>query len=69
MLSMVRETPFEGAKKRAKTTTSAFGVSKREGHDSSVYYGAKMYDDLVKSRDVGEENEFPPELTMQKRKK
>ena len=62
MLSMVRETPFEGAKKRAKTTTSAFGVSKREGHDSSVYYGAKMYDDLVKSRDVGEENEFPPEL-------
>lgn len=62
MLSMVRETPFEGAKKRAKTTTSAFGVSKREGHDSSVYYGAKMYDDLVKSRDVGEENEFPHEL-------
>ena len=62
MLSMVRETPFEGAKKRAKTTTSAFGVSKREGHDSSVYYGAKMYDDLVKSRDVGEDNEFPPEL-------
>jgi site-specific DNA-methyltransferase (adenine-specific) len=62
MLSMVRDTPFEGAKKRAKTTTSAFGVSKREGHDSSVYYGAKMYDDLVKSRDVGEENEFPPEL-------
>jgi len=59
---MVRETPFEGAKKRAKTTTSAFGVSKREGHDSSVYYGAKMYDDLVKSRDVGEDNEFPPEL-------
>lgn len=59
---MVRDTPFEGAKKRAKTTTSAFGVSKREGHDSSVYYGAKMYDDLVKSRDVGEENEFPPEL-------
>ena len=62
MLSMVRDTPFEGAKKRAKTTTSAFGVSKREGHDSSVYYGAKMYDDLVKSRDVGEDNEFPPEL-------
>ncbi|MDP6863846.1 MAG: DNA methyltransferase [Candidatus Poseidoniaceae archaeon] len=59
---MVRDTPFEGAKKRAKTTTSAFGVSKREGHDSSVYYGAKMYDDLVKSRDVGEDNEFPPEL-------
>jgi site-specific DNA-methyltransferase (adenine-specific) len=62
MLRMVRETPFEGAKKRAKTTTSAFGVSKREGHDSSVYYGAKMYDELVKSRDVGEDNEFPPEL-------
>jgi site-specific DNA-methyltransferase (adenine-specific) len=62
MLRMVRDTPFEGAKKRAKTTTSAFGVSKREGHDSSVYYGAKMYDDLVKSRDVGEDNEFPPEL-------
>ncbi|MBT4066428.1 MAG: site-specific DNA-methyltransferase [Euryarchaeota archaeon] len=59
---MARENPLEGPRKRAKTTTSSFGVSKREGHDSSVYYGARMYDDLVSQRDVGETVEFPPEL-------
>ena len=62
MVSMARENPLEGPRKRAKTTTSSFGVSKREGHDSSVYYGARMYDDLVSQRDVGETVEFPPEL-------
>ncbi|MGY8755418.1 MAG: DNA-methyltransferase [Candidatus Poseidoniales archaeon] len=62
---MARDSPLEGPRKRAKTTTSSFGVSKREGHDSSVYYGAKMYDDLVSSREVGSQNEFPPELIDQ----
>ncbi len=62
MASMARENPLDGPRKRAKTTTSSFGVSKREGHDSSVYYGARMYDDLVSQRDVGETVEFPPEL-------
>ena len=59
---MAREDSLEGPRKRAKTTTSSFGVSKREGHDSSVYYGSKMYDDLVSQRDVGETVEFPSEL-------
>ena len=59
---MARENPLEGPRKRAKTTTSSFGVSKREGHDSSVYYGARMYDDLVSQRNVGETAEFPSEL-------
>jgi site-specific DNA-methyltransferase (adenine-specific) len=62
MTSMAREDSLEGPRKRAKTTTSSFGVSKREGHDSSVYYGSKMYDDLVSQRDVGETVEFPSEL-------
>jgi site-specific DNA-methyltransferase (adenine-specific) len=62
MTSMAREDSLEGPRKRAKTTTSSFGVSKREGHDSSVYYGSKMYDDLVSQRDVGEAVEFPSEL-------
>lgn len=62
MTSMAREDSLEGPRKRAKTTTSSFGVSKREGHDSSVYYGSKMYDDLVSQRDVGDTVEFPSEL-------
>jgi modification methylase len=62
MTSMAREDSLEGPRKRAKTTTSSFGVSKREGHDSSVYYGSKMYDDLVSQRDVGDTVEFPSEF-------
>jgi len=62
MTSMARKDSLEGARKRAKTSTSSFGVSKREGHDSTVYYGSKMYDDLVSQRDVGGTIEFPSEL-------
>ena len=62
MVSMARDNPLEGARKRAKTTTSSFGVSKREGHDSSVYYGSRMYDDLVSQRDVGDAAELPDAL-------
>ena len=59
---MAREDSLEGPRKRAKTTTSAFGVSKREGHDSSMYYNSRMYDDLVSQRDVGDSQELPDEL-------
>ena len=59
---MAREDSFEGPRKRAKTTTSSFGVSKREGHDSSAYYKSKMYDDLVSHREVGGPQELPEEL-------
>ena len=62
MTSMAREDSLEGPRKRAKTTTSAFGVSKREGHDSSVYYNSRMYDDLVSQKDVGEAKSLPSEL-------
>ena len=59
---MARKDSLEGPRKRAKTTTSSFGVSKREGHDSSMYYNSRMYDDLVSQRDVGDSQELPEEL-------
>ena len=59
---MARGDSFEGPRKRAKTSTSSFGVSKREGHDSSLYYQSKMYDEMVTSREVGDHVEFPTEL-------
>ena len=62
---MARGDSFEGPRKRAKTSTSSFGVSKREGHDSSKYYDSKLYDELVSSRDVGERIEFPKEMENQ----
>ena len=62
MKNMRRDESFEGPRKRAKTTTSSFGVSKREGHDSTIYYNSKMYDKLLSSREVGDHNAFPIEL-------
>ena len=62
MKNMRRDESFEGPRKRAKTTTSSFGVSKREGHDSTIYYNSKMYDKLISSREVGDNNAFPTEL-------
>ena len=64
---MAREAPKEdeslkGPRRRANTSTSAFGVSKREGHDASVYYGSRLYDGIVSSREVGEPQELPPTL-------
>ena len=62
MKNMRRDESIEGPRKRAKTTTSSFGVSKREGHDSTIYYNSKMYDKLISSREVGDNNAFPIEL-------
>ena len=64
---MAREIPKEdeslkGPRRRANTSTSSFGVSKREGHDASVYYGSRLYDGIVSSREVGECQELPPTL-------
>ena len=56
---------FEGPRSRARTSTSDFGVSKREGHDSSTYYSARMYDELANQRDVGVEQKFPDEFKDQ----
>ena len=51
-----------GARKRASTATSGFGVSKREGHDSSVYYNSKMYDELGKEHSTGEPQNLPADI-------
>jgi len=53
---------LDHARDRARTSTSSFGVSKREGHDASTYYASKMYDELVAKRDVGVHQEAPTEL-------
>lgn len=50
------------ARRRAKTVTSAFGVSKREGHDASVYYGSRMNEGLVAQRDVGDAQPCPVDM-------
>ena len=51
-----------GARQRARTATSAFGVSKRESHDSSTYYNSRMNADLASSRDVGPAQELPEQF-------
>ncbi len=56
------ETSLGGARQRASTATSAFGVSKRESHDSSRYYNSRMNSDLASSREVGPEQELPEEF-------
>jgi len=60
--SMAREgesNGIGGARKRASTATSSFGVSKREGHDSSKYYSGRMYDDMTQESDTGVANPLP----------
>tara|TARA_B100000003_G_scaffold158282_1_gene143773 strand:+ start:838 stop:1074 length:237 start_codon:yes stop_codon:yes gene_type:complete len=58
-------TPLEGARRRASTATSSFGVSRREGHDASVYYTSRLNEGLVSSRDVGAAQAFPEERLSQ----
>ena len=50
---------FDGARKRAKTSTSAFGVSRRESHDASTYYNSRINKGIASQRDVGEPQELP----------
>ena len=57
-----RDTSLEGARRRASTSTSSFGVSRREGHDASTYYGSRVNEGLVSSREVGEEQPLPPTM-------
>ena len=42
----------EKGSSRKSTKTSSFGVSKRESHDSSLFYGSKLYENLPKPQDV-----------------
>ncbi len=53
--------PLEGARRRASTATSAFGVSRREGHDASLYYTSRVNEGLVSSREVGPAQTLPEE--------
>ncbi len=44
------------------TRTSRFGVSRRETHDASVFYGSRLYGGMVKEEKGAEvENRIPPE--------
>ena len=58
----VESDTFSKVRNRTPTKTSSFGVSKRENHDSSMYYDSKMYQDLVSEREVGKHLELPEEL-------
>ncbi|MEM3094040.1 MAG: site-specific DNA-methyltransferase [Nitrososphaera sp.] len=51
------------AGRRKTTETSDFGVSRREGHDSSKFYSRKLYDNNGKdsTSSSGVENAVPPE--------
>jgi site-specific DNA-methyltransferase (adenine-specific) len=45
------------------TATSSFGTSGRFGHDSSRFYGSKLYSDFAPvEAPIAEENEFPATL-------
>lgn len=58
----VESDTFSKVRDRTPTKTSSFGVSKRENHDSSMYYDSKMYQGLVSEREVGKHLELPEEL-------
>ncbi len=47
---------------RVSTSTSDFGISGRESHDSSKFYNSKLNQNQISFRDVGEIKEFPSEL-------
>ena len=48
-----------------RTQSSSFGVSNREGHDSSKYYNSRLYENLPKESDVGLPQVFPENLKNQ----
>lgn len=52
---------LDGARRRAGTATSSFGVSKREGHDASLYYNSRLNEGLVASREAGDAQICPEE--------
>lgn len=48
--------------RRKRTETSAFGVSKRESHDSSAFYRSRLYEGQVIDEEAGPEREAPKEV-------
>ena len=57
-----RAVPRIGSSNRNGTKTSSFGVSKRESHDSTEFYGSAMYRGLPKESDTGDLGVLPDEL-------
>jgi DNA modification methylase len=51
------------AKRRAPTRTSDFGVSRRESHDSSGFYGRRIYGERSIEENSGFESELPAQCT------
>lgn len=49
-------------RRRAPTATSAFGVSRRESHDSSAYYESALYRSLPSESDTGTAQDLPDEV-------
>ncbi|MEO9294557.1 MAG: site-specific DNA-methyltransferase [Nitrososphaera sp.] len=47
------------ARRRAPTRTSDFGVSKRESHDSSGFYGRRLYDGSGAAQTASPQNDLP----------
>ncbi len=50
---------------KKRTQSSSFGVSNREGHDSSKYYNSRLYENVPKESDVGLPQAFPENLKNQ----
>ena len=48
--------------RRRGTSTSEFGISKREGHDSSRYYDTNLYRSIPREHDTGSPQPFPNHL-------
>jgi len=60
MITALRTRPV---RERKRTRTSSFGVSKREGHDSSAFYARRLYEGSPKTQSVAyEEHPVPPEV-------
>lgn len=55
----------DSPKPKKRTESSSFGVSKREGHDSSKYYNSRLYENVPNESDVGIANDFPTDLKNQ----
>ena len=50
---------------KKRTQSSSFGVSNREGHDSSKYYNSRLYENVPKESEVGLPQAFPEDLKNQ----
>ena len=60
---MSSSSPQEPKRRRRRTETSAFGSPGRIGHDSTSFYGSRLYSDLQPEKNVPfVENALPPDV-------